>query len=125
MTKVQIEHKPAESRFEAVLDDAVVGYLSYETFGATVDLQHTVVEPDFREQGIGAALVEEALTVVRSNRTRVRATCPFVADYIAEHEEHQSLLEPSLVSEDVADLAVASDGVEVGGEAGAAGADQR
>ena len=102
MSKVEVVHKPAESRFEAVIGEEVVGYLSYETLGSTVDLQHTVVEPAHRNQGVGGALVEEALTVVRSNKLKVRASCPFVADYIADHEEHQGLLEPSLVPEDVA-----------------------
>jgi predicted GNAT family acetyltransferase len=101
MTNVAVMHRPELSRFEAMSGEEVVGYLSYETIGGTVDLQHTVVDPAHRHKGIGVALVEEALRQIRAEKLRVRATCSFVADYIEQHPEHQSLLEPSLAAEDL------------------------
>ncbi|MFK5647522.1 GNAT family N-acetyltransferase [Ornithinimicrobium sp. LYQ121] len=101
MTNVAVVHRPAQSRFEAMSGEEVVGYLSYEIVGSTVDIQHTVVEPAHRKKGVGAALVEEALREIRAEKLRVRATCPFVAEFIQEHPEHQSLLEPSLAAEDL------------------------
>ena len=103
MSNVTVVHKPAESRFEAVLDGETVGVLSYDTHGSTVDLQHTVVDPAQRGAGIGGALVEEALAVVRANKLKARPTCPFVVTYVAENPQHADLLEPSLTTEDEAD----------------------
>lgn len=100
MSEVTVVHKPAESRFEAILDGQQVGVLSYDTHGSTVDLQHTVVDPAARGNGVGGRLVEEALAVVRANKLKARPTCPFVVSYVEEHPEHRSLLEPSLASED-------------------------
>ncbi|WP_342352050.1 GNAT family N-acetyltransferase [Ornithinimicrobium cerasi] len=100
MSTAAVTHSPAESRFVVSMDDDVVGYLSYEIMGGTADLQHTVVDPAHRHHGLGAMLVEEALRTFRADRMMVRPTCPFVADFIAEHEEYQNLLAPSLTVED-------------------------
>lgn len=100
MSEVTVVHRPAESRFEAMLGGEVVGRLSYDTHGSTVDLQHTIVEPDQQGQGIGGKLVEEALAVVRANKLKARPTCSYVQAYVHRHPEHRGLLEPSLTAED-------------------------
>ena len=104
MSEVQIVHVPEQDRWEAVEGEGEgkrsVGFLSYEMRGDVIDLQHTVVDPAHRHHGLGAMLVEEALRTFRADRMMVRPTCPFVADFIAEHEEYQNLLAPSLTVED-------------------------
>lgn len=100
MTNVTIVHRPAESRFEAMSGEDVVGLLDYRITGSTVDMYHTEVDPPMRHRGIAGLLVEEALRELRAQKLHVRPTCPYVARYINEHPEHQGLLEPSLVTED-------------------------
>lgn len=100
MTNVAIVHRPAESRFEAMSGEDVVGQLDYRLHGSTVDLHHTEVDVPMRHRGIAGLLVEEALREMRAQKLTVRPSCPYVARYIDEHPEHQSLLEPSLVTED-------------------------
>ena len=100
MSNATVVHQPAESRFVAKIGDEVVGRLTYDTHGSTVDLQHTIVDEDQQRQGIGSALVKEALTVVRANKLKARPTCSYVQAYVDEHPEHQDLLEPSLTTED-------------------------
>lgn len=100
MTNVAVVHHPAESRFIAMSGEDEVGRLDYRTTGGTVDLYHTEVRPALRHRGIAGRLVEEALREIRAQKLHVRATCPYVRDYIEAHEEHQALLEPSLVAED-------------------------
>lgn len=100
MTNVAVVHRPAESRWEAMSGEDVVGYLTYETVGSTVDLQHTVVRPAHRDKGVAAALVEEAVREIRAEKLSVRPTCSYVQEWMAEHPEHQALLEPSLTPED-------------------------
>lgn len=100
MTNVAVVHHPAESRFIAMSGEDEVGRLDYRTTGGTVDLYRTEVEPAMRHRGIAGQLVEEALREIRAQKLHVRPTCPFVRDYIEQHEEHQPLLEPSLVAED-------------------------
>lgn len=100
MTNVDIVHDPAASSFVAMRGEDEVGRLDYTVNGGTVDMYHTEVDPSMRQQGIAGRLVEEALREIRAQKLHVRPTCPFVRSYIQEHEEHQPLLEPSLVSED-------------------------
>ncbi len=100
MTNVAIVHRPAESRFEAMSGEDVVGQLDYRLHGSTVDMHHTEVDVPMRHRGIAGLLVEEALREMRAQKLTVRPSCPYVARYIDEHPEHQSLLEPSLVTED-------------------------
>lgn len=100
MTNVAVVHRPAESRFIAMSGEDEVGRLDYRLQGSTVDLYHTEVQPAMRHQGIAGQLVEEALREIRAQKLHVRPTCPYVRSYIQEHEQHQPLLEPSLVPED-------------------------
>ena len=109
MSAATVTHRPAESRFVVTRDEEVVGYLSYETVGGTADLQHTVVDRAHRQHGLGGMLVEEALRTFRADRMKVRPTCPFVADFIAGHEEYQDLLEPSLIPEDTDEVGADTD----------------
>lgn len=103
MSDLTIVHRPEESRFEAAVDGAVVGRLEYALIGGTVDLHHTFVDPSMRGHGVAGQLVEEALRELRAEKLHVRPSCPYVAGYIEDHPEHQSLLEPSLVVEDTGD----------------------
>ena len=90
----QIVHLADRDRWEAQDEQGrSVGYLSYALEGGVIDLQHTVVDPAARGQGLGGRLVETALQHARAEGLRVRPTCPFVPRYLAEHPEHADLLE--------------------------------
>ncbi|WP_010147459.1 GNAT family N-acetyltransferase [Serinicoccus profundi] len=89
----QIVHLAEQDRWEAHDADRSIGYLSYALADGVLDLQHSVVDPAARGQGLGGRLVEEALQYARAEGLRVRPTCPFVPDYIAQHPEHADLVE--------------------------------
>lgn len=95
MTEAQIVHRPENQRWEltAGTGDRVVGYLSYELADGVLDLQHTVVDPSMRGQGLGGRLVETAMVHARQEQLSVRPTCPFIPSWLAEHPEHQDLVE--------------------------------
>ncbi|MFC5040264.1 GNAT family N-acetyltransferase [Ornithinimicrobium kibberense] len=78
----------------------VVGHLSYDTTGNTVDLHHTLVEPAHRNKGVADRLVEEAVREIRAEKMNLRPTCSYVRAWMEQHPEHQDLLEPSLLPED-------------------------
>lgn len=94
MTEAQIVHRPENQRWEltAGTGDRVVGYLSYQLADGVLDLQHTVVDPSMRGQGLGGRLVEAAMVHARQEQLSVRPTCPFIPSWIAEHPEHQDLV---------------------------------
>jgi ribosomal protein S18 acetylase RimI-like enzyme len=49
----------------AKVDDAVVGYLHYDSFGAEPELHRIYIDRRFRSRGVGAALVEALHTRLR------------------------------------------------------------
>ncbi|MFF4597373.1 GNAT family N-acetyltransferase [Amycolatopsis sp. NPDC001319] len=81
--------------YEAVVDGRVVGMIVYHTphGNQRVTLSHTIVEPEYRGQGIATRLVKHALDDLRANDLKLTNYCPFVADYIADHPEYTDLVD--------------------------------
>ena len=93
--EVTVERVAATRRFEARRGGATVGYMTYADAadgGGVLDLLHTVVAPAARAQGIGETLVREALARLRADGARIVPSCPFVAEYLAEHPEDRDLV---------------------------------
>jgi RimJ/RimL family protein N-acetyltransferase/predicted GNAT family acetyltransferase len=98
---VDVIDNPVNRQYEAVRDGKVVGLLSYQWSSAThVDLDHTYVAPRHRGHNVGLALVEHAVSVVRTRRATLSPGCSFVAEYIAAHPEHADLVTPSAASQE-------------------------
>ena len=87
-----LANNPAESRFEIAVDGSLAGYLSYTLRDGTIDLQHTVVIPSFRGQGLAGMLAERAFEDARAQGLKVIPSCPFVAGWVPDHPEVQDLL---------------------------------
>jgi len=87
-----VASNPAESRYEVLVDGELGGWLSYEHSDGTVDLQHTVVLPSHRGQGLAGMLAERAFDDARAEGLRVIPSCPFVLGWTKEHPEVEGLL---------------------------------
>ena len=82
----------ARERYLLLVDGEERGYVSYVTSPTTIELPHTVVDPELRGSGLGAKLVQSALDDIRdTTELRVIPTCPFVAKWILKHPEYQDL----------------------------------
>lgn len=81
-----ITHNADELRFEADTGHGVA-LAEYQRDGDTVVFTHTVVPGAARGQGVGAALVAEALAWARAEGLAVVPQCPFVAAYAQKHPE--------------------------------------
>lgn len=94
-SQVRIVHRPDRHRWEAVLDDDVVGYAEYELSDGLATFTHTVVEPAYEGRGIASQLIRTALDEIRQEGTRkVRPVCSYVAGWIDHHPDHADLLAP-------------------------------
>lgn len=92
MTKSSvITDNSARQRFEL---DVAGGkaFIDYRRDGSVLTLAYAEVPAHFRGGGVGAALVEGALALVRQRGEKVIPGCSFVAAYIARHPEVQDLL---------------------------------
>jgi uncharacterized protein len=82
-----------EARYEAQLDEEVVGVAEYElTDDDLIILIHTQIEPTHQDQGIGGALARSSLDDIRRRGLRVRAVCPFMRGWLERHPEYADLL---------------------------------
>ena len=85
---MDVTHDPDARRFEIDLGADGPAYLTYEPLDDDVlDLRHTIVPESAQGRGVGTALVEAAFAHARAEGLRLVPTCPFVAEWLAEHPE--------------------------------------
>lgn len=64
----------------------------YRIDGGTIVFTHTEVPAELRGQGLGAALAQGALRLVRERNLKVIPQCPFIRKFIDENPKFQDLL---------------------------------
>lgn len=89
---ISVRHDTDKSRYELVMDGAVVGMADYHVQGRTWVFSHTEIVPAHRGQGLGAELVRGALDDVRLSGGKVVPQCWYVADFIDTHPAYADML---------------------------------
>ncbi len=74
-------------RYEALLDDVLVGVLTYAVRNGRIALIHTEVMEAYEGRGIAAALARFALDDARRRGLLVIASCPYVKRYLETHPD--------------------------------------
>ena len=80
MADVVVTDHPGQSRYEARVGDTLAGFAQYQLTSELIVFTHTEVDDAFEGQGVGSALVQQALDHVRAERQphQVLPLCPFV-----------------------------------------------
>jgi predicted GNAT family acetyltransferase len=86
-----VKDSPERQRFELEVDGHLA-FSAYRRASGVVTFTHTEVPDVFRGKGIGSALAQGALELVRQSGERAVARCPFIAAYIARHPEFSDLV---------------------------------
>jgi predicted GNAT family acetyltransferase len=90
LSKVEVVHNPTQKRFEVQLGDqlAMVKYI----LGSTeIIFTHTEVPEAFEGHGIAGKLAKTAVEYAKTHGMRIRAMCPYIAEYIKRHPEYQPI----------------------------------
>ena len=90
MTDAVIDN-PAEHRFELNAGDHIAAAY-YKLEPGVITFIHTEVPQELSGQGIGSRLARGALEQVRARGLKVVPKCPFIAAYIAKHDEFADLI---------------------------------
>jgi predicted GNAT family acetyltransferase len=81
-------------RFE--LDtDGVVAFMTYRRGDGRVTILHTEMPESLAGRGVASELAKGVLDLVRAQGSKLLVKCPFLAKFIAKHQEYQDLLEQS------------------------------
>lgn len=89
MADRRLVHNEADTRYELLIDDVVVGYVDYERQGSSlVIVHHTWVNDEYEGQGIGSAIVAGAMADFRARQYKVVPQCSFVAAWLTKHPEY-------------------------------------
>ena len=87
-----VTHNPDESRYEIHVDGTLAGYTVAEQRDGVVVFPHTVVFDEFEGKGLAGTLVSGALDDVRERGLKIEAVCPYVARYVAKHDQYADLV---------------------------------
>jgi predicted GNAT family acetyltransferase len=91
-----VRDNAARQRFELEVGGALA-FVDYQRDGRKLLLTPAEVPPALRGGGVGSALVQATLALVRERGEKVVPLCSFVAQYMSRHPEVQDLLaEPFL-----------------------------
>jgi predicted GNAT family acetyltransferase len=81
-SRITIRNSVNSSSYDAVLGDEVVGTIVYERQGNRMIIMHTLVDPEFRGQGIATALTQTALDDLATSGMSLTNYCGFITDFI-------------------------------------------
>ena len=90
MEHLQVNHNPADQRFET-WTDGKLSKLDYIEDGKNFVITHVGVQPELRGQGLAGKIVEAGLEYAKEKSLRVVPMCSYAAAYIRRHPEYAEL----------------------------------
>jgi len=69
-----------------------IAFSTYERSGTVVTVLHTEVPKELGGRGIGSALAQGLLDLIRAEGLKVKPMCPFVKAYIGKHAQYADLV---------------------------------
>jgi len=89
---VTVRDNAEQQRFEILLDGEVGGFANYRRRDGAVHIVHSEVDPAHRGKGLGGELARQSLGALRERGDKVVPSCPFFAQYVADHPEYEEIL---------------------------------
>ena len=90
MANDQVKHNESAQRFEMDVN-GMTAVAEYQRDGNVLTFTHTEVPMEFRGHGVGKKLARGALELVREAGDKVIPQCPFIAHFMKEHPEYETL----------------------------------
>lgn len=74
-------------------NDELLAYVSFPSTGENeVTIDHTVVSPSLRGQGIGSILLENAYEVIRNQNLKAIPTCSYAIKWFSKNPDKTDIL---------------------------------
>lgn len=81
---VDVKHLKDDSRFEAEVEGQTA-YLTYERYGDTVAMTHTIVPRELEGRGIAGRLTSTAVEWARGESLQIDPQCSYVRSWLAKN----------------------------------------
>ena len=91
LNDVSVTHNEEAHQFEATVN-GLRAFLTYRQTPERMILPHTEVPGPLEGHGLAEKLTRAALDFARAHHLLVVPFCPYVADFLRKHSEHQDLL---------------------------------
>ena len=92
-SRIVIRKSTGSHSYDASIGDQVVGTIVYEPRDDRMVIRHTVVDPEFRGQGIATALAQFTLDDLAASGKMLTNYCGFIADYIDRNPGYATLVD--------------------------------
>ncbi|MCT1614025.1 GNAT family N-acetyltransferase [Corynebacterium sanguinis] len=93
MADQTVKLNEGQNRYEIFVDDKVAGYAAFRETGEGLrDFNHTVIQPEFRGQGLSTPLIQHALDDTRTAGKKIIPTCSAVAHFLSKNEGYRDLV---------------------------------
>lgn len=89
--EIQVKDNQEKNQFEGIVDSKM-SKIEYSQSGNIIALTHTKVPEEQQGKGVGSALTEKVLQIIKEKNLKVDPQCGFVASYIEEHTKWKSIL---------------------------------
>ncbi len=89
---MSVTHDVDGGRYALQIGDAVAGYAEYVQLGQVRDFNHTVIDPEFRGQGLSGPLISAALDATRAEGFGVLPSCSAVEGFIAKNPGYADMV---------------------------------
>ncbi|GAB3948058.1 GNAT family N-acetyltransferase [Corynebacterium tapiri] len=87
-----VRHDPSQSRYVIEVGGQEAGFAEYVERDGVRDFSHTVVDPQFRGQGLSSPLIAAALDGTREAGLRAKASCSAVERFVSKNEDYRDLI---------------------------------
>jgi predicted GNAT family acetyltransferase len=84
--------KPQVERILSQIEGQEAGYVEYQVAHGVMDIQHTIVRPEFGGKGIGSDLIRQSVELAKEKGWKIQPSCSFAYGYFQRHPELQSMV---------------------------------
>ncbi|SNY59974.1 GNAT family N-acetyltransferase [Paractinoplanes atraurantiacus] len=92
MSDIAVRDNPSHRRFELTVDGEWGGKADYRMRDGVAIIVHSEIDPALRGRGLGNELAARTLDEFRARGVQVVPSCPFFAQFVAEHPEYEDLV---------------------------------
>ncbi|SCY40474.1 hypothetical protein SAMN05192588_2702 [Nonlabens sp. Hel1_33_55] len=89
MNTDNIQHKQNDRRgiFFLKQGEQTIAELTYSLEDDVMTIDHTEVQPEHENQGLGGKMIEESYAYAKANNLKINPLCPFAEVVFDQHEE--------------------------------------